>query len=26
VATPSPVQQLAKDLLAKVNTARASGH
>jgi hypothetical protein len=26
VATPSPVQQLAKDLLAKVNAARSSGH
>jgi len=26
VATPSPVQQLAKDLLTKVNTARATGH
>jgi hypothetical protein len=26
VATPSPVQQLSKDLLAKVNTARAAGH
>ena len=26
VATPSPVQQLSKDLLAKVNAARSSAH
>ncbi len=26
VATPSPVQQLAQDLLTKVNAARATGH